>query len=594
MIGRMLRNILIPISALLISAIAVTAFAAPLPAIQSKAYYYDPVARTALALGVTADLFTQAQALQISDALMGSNPNDTKPVPKALQAKWQEALFIAQALSSVKALPHYFALGYEIESAHETLRSWKDFDLGANHIFNLISGIFSQNTPYAKSTDPANGKPMGEMRDGQNRKWDMKLEWVREGEGTATPSGWETNTPPFFNPDELELFSAFLIKLGNSPFGLKADFTGIHQNFDVTPRGETAEAGLVARTIANFLLIHEQHVPAIFEALEVERYGGYDNIFMRPYIFDHPEFLTLLSTTPADKLTPELIQKWQNDYMGRESEIQIENHFDEGPKKEAAKADALNFRHNWKSRDVRVKWNSNINRILVESRIFDHKPDQPWIAMKGTLLLQAILSRSYELAKQGKVFKLDIPFRNKNETTAAYWERIKKNPKMGMDALIASLELKDKGAIGVISNSDFKTEKNFAAGEKTSFGFEVEFFSPNVVTALSPNNANLMPAWSRSAAAQRIHTMENAGVAFNNQYTDHKYATFSSGFRLDLNKYPYMEIRPHLEESGRLEILSNGREISTIADLAHKANEIKGVIHNGVGNPVEFALSFHF
>ncbi|MES2856980.1 MAG: hypothetical protein V4692_14020, partial [Bdellovibrionota bacterium] len=426
------------------------------------------------------------------------------------------------------------------------------------------------------------------------RKWDMKLEWAREGEGTATPSGWETNSPPFMNPDEIELFSAFLIKLGNSPFGGKGDFTGIHQNYDVTPRGEKAEAGLVARTIANFILMHEQFVPAIFKALEVERYGGYENVFMRPYLFDHPEYLTLMSTTDPAKLTPALIQKWQDQFMRREADIQIENHFDEGPKKEAAKLDWKNGRMNWKARTVKIKWHDKIERILLESRIFDHKPDQPWIAIKGTLLFEAMLNRSYQLAKEGKVFKLDVPFRKKNETVPAYWERIQDNPKMSMDAMIEALAITDKGAIGVLANRDFKTEKNFAAGTKESYGFEVEFFSPSVVTALLPNDGKMMAKWNKAGVSERMDILAKAGVAFDNKYTDHKYTTFSAGFRLDIDKYPYMEIRPHLEESGRLEILSNGREISEISDLAKKALEIKKVVHNGEGNPVDYPISFHF
>ncbi|HVK60730.1 MAG TPA: hypothetical protein VM432_04230 [Bdellovibrionales bacterium] len=572
-----------------------TAFAAPLAKVQSKAYYYDPVAKTALAFGITAGLFTQAEALKISDALMGANPNDVKPVPAALRERWNLALYMAQAVTSMKALPNYFGLGYEIESGHETLRSWKDFDAGAKTIFGMVQGIFGGTAnSMTKGIDTAKGdKPMAETRDGQGRKWDMKLEWIRENEGTATPSGWETNSPPFMNADEIELFAAFLTKLGNSPFGQSGDFTGIHQNFDVTPVGQKADPGVVARTIANFILLHEQFNPAIFAALEVERYGGYENLFARPYIFDHPEFLNLLSKTAPEKMTPELIQSWQKQFLRREADIQIENHFDEGPKKEAAKADWQNFSHNWKSRTVKVKWHEKLNRILVESRIMDHKPKSPWIAIKGTLLMQAMLNRSYELAKEGKLFQIEVPVRGKKESIQDYWARIEKNPKMGMDALIEALALKDKGAIGVIANRDFKTEKNFAASNQETYGFEVEFLSPNFVMALTPSDAKQMPKWETANLATRTSIISASGVPFDNRYTDHKYSVLSAGYRLDINKYPYMEPRPHLEESGRLEIMSNGRGIVEISDLVKKANEIKAVVAPKTATGLH-PMSFHF
>ena len=127
----------------------------------------------------------------------------------------------------------------------------------AQNILGLAAGHFG------KSQGPLvtlGAEPLAIMKDAKGREWSVKTEWTREGEGKDTPWGWEVNSPPFFNPDELEAFSAFLWRLGESAFGQIAQFCGIHQNYDALPVGHAPNQALMAKVIANFLLLHEQFV----------------------------------------------------------------------------------------------------------------------------------------------------------------------------------------------------------------------------------------------------------------------------------------------------------------------------------------------
>ena len=582
---------------------------APVPQVSHRSYFYDTTSRTALSLGVQSQVLSTAQVYQLFPLINGSKPTDVKPIPADLTAQWNQLVYTGQVLESIRALPRFFPVGIEVEMAHDTKKAWKDFTAGAENIFGIVAGHFGE-TSRTISDDggksAAGGGGGGKtgvsatMNDAQNREWSVKLEWAREAEGSNTPSGWEMNSPIIKNPDELEPFSALMWRMGKSPFGQIAHFNGIHQNFDLIPAGEPADPKLMALTAANFTLLHEQFFPAIMKILDVQRYYAHDNPFIRPYLFDHEAYMMELALTPPSKMTLQRIEQLQMKYLREEATAQLAGHIDDPQARAEADKNWQTYRQNWKARDFRIKFFKKADGTvvaIVESRIADHKPSEPWVVARGTLLMQMLLNKSYELAKQGQIYKPRIRWREKTEDIHQYYKTIQSVPSMSVDELIKVLGA-DAAVAGIFKNEPFATKTGFSVAERTSYGFEVELFSPYVVQALTPNDPALRAIWSNmKTAEQRIQFMRKMGFEFDGKFTETKYAIFTALFRLDLDAYPFMAIRPQLEESGRMEVMSNGRLIYDIPALENKAT----VIYNAIRDPREATpdiniapVSFHF
>lgn len=562
--------------------------------IQFLSYYYDPIVRTALTYGISSKKLSAEEAKQIFNAVNIQSENaDDSEIPKKLQATWQKLLQTAQLLSYISTNKHYFPVGIEVESVHPTLKAWSDFEAGAKDIFGHVRGHFGgENITISKD----GSHPKGLFVDQAGREWSLKVEWAREGEGTKFPSGWEINSPPFFNLDELEPLTAFLAEHGKSQFGQMGDFTGIHLNYDTLPLGQNESENVRALTVTNFLLLHEQFFPVIMKALKVTRYGGIHNVFIRPYIFDHDSLLRQLSQYSPGSLDFKAIKDLLHNEMRREYEIQAGEHIVDPDRRRLADLDWMNYRQNWKSRDVRIKFADDARRILIESRILDNTPGQPELALKGILIMQLIMTRAYEMAKRGQLWDYNLPPRNLNESIDNYWQRIQKLPNMSMIGFAKALNIQDKSLVALLNNKPFVSNHKFIAGDKISLGFEVEFFSSDIVWALTPNLPEHRAIWSKLTQQGKIDFLETLGFKFNNQYTDEKYMLFTSLFRLDLDKYPYMNIRPHLEESGRLEVSSNGRGIYDIQSLREKAKTFYNIIRNPTASTAKTTLpvSFHY
>ncbi len=599
-------SILKPIAALLVFVVAAQAVAVQAGATQAVAvqaiqfddYYSDPVVRTALSMGVQSGALTKANAAQIYTALDFDKADQRKPIPPELAATWAELLRLAQIQTFLRtAVPHYFAVGVEIESSSPKENAWSHFDNGASEVSKLIAARFGQNSLTYK-VDPNTEDRFLEFRDELNREWAMKLEWVRDAEGALFPSGWETNTPPFFNLDDMELFSSFLLSLGKSSYGQIADFCGIHQNFDILPQGATdsekADQKLQARIVANFILLHEQFLPTILETLKITRYGGYDNVFMRPYLFDHQDFLKEIMATPASALSTDSIQNLQQKYLRQEFEAQIANHVDDPAARVKYEKNWQEYKMNWKARDVRIKWHKNTARTILESRSMDYKPADPSVVMKGHLIMQLLLNRAYALAKHGRLHKLDVPWRQTGENVAQYWSRLKNAPSTNMSAMLKGLGVKDENLAAVIEDRPFHTTKKFVAGSTFSFGFEAEFISPKIAKLLVPNLPELRSTWVHLNEEQRLRILKDLGFNFDGEYTSQKYMILSSFFRLDIEHFPQMEIRPHLEQSGRLEVMSNGRGLQTTEDLRAAMGKLHSVLTEDPENNKNSArISYH-
>lgn len=562
----------------------------PVAKVAFGGYYYDAVTRNAYSLGVATKSFTPLQNAYIFNRLNINGQKDVISLPTTVVERWNQLVYTAQILTYIKtANKHFFAGGFEVESTHNELQAWRDFDVGAQNILGLVAGHFGRS--QGPLINPVG--PIAVMKDAKGREWNVKTEWTREGEGKNTPYGWEVNSPPFFNPDDLEAFTAFLWRLGESPFGQIAQFCGIHQNYDVLPVGHAPDEKLAARVIANFLLLHEQFVPTIIGLLNVERYGGFDNLFMRPYIFDHAELLKELSAMDPLQMTMADVENLQKKYLRKEFEIQTSNHLDTPEQRLAVEPEWQTYRQNWKARDVRIKWNGP--RTIIESRILDHKPKEPWVAVTGILINQLLLNKAYELASRGEVWKFSAPSRLAGETVPGFWTRLQQDSQMGIQKFISTMGIRDSNLIALLTERNFKTKKEFTANEKVTFGFEVEFFSPKIVSVLVPNNPEFRPVWDKMRYEERVKWFHDNNFKFEPVYNEKKYRLVTSEFRLDVDRYPDMELRPHIEDSGRLEVMSNGRGITTTDELAASATEILAVIapDEKVAD-LSSEISFHF
>ena len=581
------------ITYLFIALIANVTFAATTPKVVHKPYFYDPVARGALSLSQQIQNLKSDEFSDVFNSINGSKPTDQSIVRQDLVDTWQKLIYTSQLVYLLRGMRYYFPVGYEVESAHKTLKSWKDFKQGSDAILGIVRGIFGQRS-IKFSTDPDKNTPFSELIDDQGRNWNVKVEWAREGEGTATPSGWELNSPPFTNVDELELFSSVLWSLGKSEFGQIADFCGIHENFDIVPLYSQADEATKAMTLINFLLLHEQFLPAIFQSLNVERYGAHRNVFIRPYLYDHQDFLGELKSIPVREMSFSKIKSLQEKYLFKEAMIQIEEHIDDPGRREEAKKNWKSFRQNWKARDVKIKWLNDT--ALIESRIMDHKPNEPWVAIKGTLIMQLILSRSFELAQEKKIWDLNVPTRLSSESIDQYWERISQDKNMNISAMVNGLGINDKTIEAVLLNRDFKTQTHFSTStDVITGGFELEFISDKIIDIIVPNDPELRSKWRELDSKEKMNLLVKMGFRPDGTYTHDMYSVITSKFRLDLDKFPNMNIRPHLEESGRAEVMSNGRGVFSVSALTNSAKSVIEVLKNGNETNVnQMTFSFHF
>lgn len=562
--------------------------------IQHKAYYYDSVARLAFSLGVSSKQLTLDEAKILFSYINSSSEESLSHLlPDVLAHKWQSLLHAAQLLSSISANQYYFPVGIEIESAHSSLQAWKDFSQGAQNIFGNVESIFG-NSNLDIVDDKQNS--VGHLKDAAGREWSLKLEWAREGEGTLFPSGWELNTPPFKNLDELELFYSLLSIHGKSPFGQTADFSGMHLNLDTLPADASNNPQVRALTIANFMILHEQFYPLITKILQVDRFGGpTNNVFIRPYLFDYHNLLTEISQTEPQQINLQSLQKIFKNNLRQEYEIQAREHIVDPEKRKIADGDWENYRQSWKSRNFRIKWSDDSSKVLIESRILDHKPGSPHNALKGIMIMQLLLSHAYEMAQLGKLSEFTLPARMHNQDLNSYWQQLTSFSEITAEHFFSVLGVKNQAARAALLDEGFATNRNFVAGKKITFGFEVEFFSSDIVEALVPTFPEDRVLWTTMSKEMKIKFLQDLGFDFNNQYSEEKYRILTSRFRLDVDKYPFMNTHPHLEESGRLEVLSNGRGIFELSDLKKKAEVFLNILKKSSSLPTSSAsVSFHF
>lgn len=196
--------------------------------------------------------------------------------------------------------------------------------------------------------------------------------------------------------------------------------------------------------------------------------------------------------------------------------------------------------------------------------------------LSTTLWSQLILNRSADLARNNIYAPETSNFDNQN--------------------IFDTLSIHNQHLIDLLNKKFKKTDKAFTALDKISYGFEVEFFSSSIVQAIVPTVPSMRAEWAAASTAERIEILRRLGFEFDNKYTPLKYMIFSALFQMNIDQLPDMEIRPHLEESGRLEVISNGRNIYSIEHLGEAINAIAPFIESdSEPKPAHVrSVSFHF
>lgn len=519
-------------------------------------YTEDAVVRLAFALGRATDAISKSSAAAMYDHLIG----EPTPMPSDFANTWQKLLRVSASLLQIKVLEHYFAVGLEIETVHKTLSASAQFEKGAGEITNLIAGAFGLQEIKIEAEKAI-------LKDDGGRKWSVVAEWAKRDEDAK--GGWETVTPPFWNRDSLQNFASFVWKLGESDFGQSSFKSSIHQTFNLLPEEVEGDTFFMGRVVANFILLHEQFLPAIFEILEVKRWGAIENVFFRPILFDHSALLERVRTADPRAITLDDIWRLMFDeFIEAETLIQADNYFFHGDSRRetllnSSKAEKAAFRGNWKYRDIKIRFDlERPARTVIESRLMDWVPGHPEQVIVGTLLYQLLLGKAYELAVGGNIWDLKLPYRQSYQSIIEYWEVLKRTPGTSVNDLLKVLGVEEADVAALFKKTKFQTiTPKLKAHDRINFGFEMECTAEALVRLIVPKSPSLRKQWRRMSDSGRVSALEKMGFRFDGKYDLQWFRVLTSEFAFDIEKYPFMDPDLYLEASGNWEIKSNGRGI---------------------------------
>ncbi|MBC87439.1 MAG: hypothetical protein CL677_09715 [Bdellovibrionaceae bacterium] len=273
-------------------------------------------------LGIASGRLNHFEVQEIDRILVHNfnHPEDKISVRGAtLRKKWRELTYVAQTLVVLRGMHHYFPVGYEVESRHKKLNGYFDFASGTPELRQLVSKHMGGGKVELEEDN------FFRFRDGRGKPWDILSEFVFHNENF--PSGWELVSPPFRHRDDLRFFTQLLLELTKNPFGYTDtkntdQTTGVHQNFDLSPAGDYSEK-IEVLTFSNFIVLLEQFGPTLFDLFKIQRGGGFGNIYYRPLIIDHFDFLKSLSLVTEKNATWAHVNQLYETAAPLEREIQI-------------------------------------------------------------------------------------------------------------------------------------------------------------------------------------------------------------------------------------------------------------------------------
>lgn len=542
----------------------------------SRSFENDRVVRLALSLGRATGAIPAKRAQEIYEAV-----NNDEAVPADLSNSWQKLLRIAQYLTLIENNSRFFSVGYEFEVMNPNVAAFDDFEKGIDAYEKLIAQSFGVQGSRTYSEK-------ARIRDDKNRIWRIVTEWVREND--PDKGGWEVVSPPFRQAEDLHQLAAFRWRLGESAFGQSNKMTGLHQTYELVPIGAQADSKLMARIVANMYVLQAQFGPTLFELFDVRRFGGPENLFLRPVVYDHYEMLERLSN--ADPRTLELADIHKMlfvDYLDKEIVVHLKNEAkswgeeynpnDPEVRKilDAPLEERQRYRRAWKYRDGQVKYNlKSPHDTLFEVRIGDYVSSSPEKTLLQTVLYQYILNAAYEKAVKGEIFKLDMPRRADGETEVEYFKRLQLEPQLTKESLFRLIGIKDPNIANAMFGRKFDlVVPRMQAGDKPTYGFEIEMWSEKLVNVILPRKPKLRAKWREMSEAKRVKTMREMGFEFDGSFSDQKYRILTSEFTADTEKFPWLSPDLHLETSGNTEIKTNNRGLSDI-------NEMRGLLRKTV------------
>ena len=569
-------------AAIVASTLMATSFAHS--AIVIKDWEYTPAAVLALSLARSGNVIPEADMGEVIQSLSAKGQ-----VPRRYQAQYERLLHVAQMLLTIKSAKHYFPVGFEFETGHHTIDSIDNFEAGVKAISKSIAETFGTAGGAQINEVIKEGDPMktADVLDDSKAKWNIVQEYVRDDARSTTPTGWETVSPPIFNRDYLRNMAGFVLRLGSNPFGREAEFTGAHQTYDALPQGTKYDAGLMGRAVANYLLMMQQFGPQIFSTLQVERYGGWQNFFIRPIVLDHPGMLRDISAmNPAELTIQNLEQLMNSKYAVAEFDAHVRSTgvFDAKDKAKMLawpEAKKRAYPKLWKYHDLRIHFNAaKPERTLVETRIGDYRQGAPEEIIRVTFFNQMLLTRAFELAKENKVFQVNLPDRLIGESDKGYWERLSKHPASTEAALFETLKL-DEVSRKLLRAEEFVPKSpKFAALERPSYGYEKEFIGHEIVDVVVPKDPQARSKWRAMSGDEKVQYFadliadSDMREKFINEerldYTPDTRRIVMVEFEADTMRFPHLDPDLFIEDSGSFEIKSNGRDIFDEAKLFEK------------------------
>lgn len=557
-------------------------------------YTESSVHRLALSLGRQTSLITREEGKVIVEAL-----EQKRSVKGPYSKNWNKLLYLSQILTYIQMNPRFFPVGYEFEVFSPNREAYWEFEKGFKAYEKLISRHFGLLGSYAKEplTNTEQVWEDGTIIDSRERNWAVTTEYLRKTDWFY-PSGWEVGSPPFFQPEELQLLVGFLIDLSTSDYGKSNSMTSVHQTSSTSPKGVVSSPEMKARVAVNYLLIQEQFLPVIYQLIDSVRGGGPENFFMMPLVQDHYELLMELSNWNPKTLRPEDVDKLMFEkYALKEFYQQLERQYPASAKEENKKwmreqrlalpdYEKMSHRENWKFRDMQLK----LALGLVENRKGDYKHLSIEKNLLQTFLDQAMLNVAYELALQEKIWKLDIPAPRKNEIFMGYWKRHSKHPASSLEQFFKAIGFADQpNKIALVLGKPFAIENpKMKAGDKPSMGFEIEGALNGLTEAILPRDPTLRAGWRWLSYDAKAKQMKKMGFRFDEPYSLDNFRLLTSEFYVDFERFPFLDWKLHLEASGNWEFMSNGRELTSLVKTSKALTESMELVEDGVGIHVHY------
>lgn len=531
------------------------------------------IAKTAASIGRASGALSQKDIKKIANAI-----DSRAAIPAELSNTWQKLVRSAQSIIYLESKENFYSVGYEFETVHLNKISYDEWDKGAKWYKNLIAGSFGIGTSAVFNPEGEDLYPRAKYTDEAGGKWILTTESVRY---TEAKSGYELGSPPVLRATGLEDMAAFRWRLGTHKVGQSNKMTGAHQTYFPFPVGEEKiSPDLAARVAANLQLLQAQYGPAIHEMVDVRRWGGaVGNMYFRPVVFDHYPLLKDLSNlNPKTASLEEIHSLLFNKYIKKEVEVQaraqmkVENIDQAGFDKLLASPleEQQKYRMAWKYRDTQLKINlSGTGPVLLwESRIGDYVANEPERAMVKTLIDQLLIDRAYSLAKEGKIFQLDIPERALGESEADYWSRLQMDPRTTPTAFLEEVKLPEPEIKKMLLGRSFVARNPaFKAGSKISFAYDLEGWSDQLADIVLPRDPELRAGWRELSRKKRLKIMSELGVDLQAAYTPDAYRLLVTEFAFDHQKFPFGSPELHLEASGNWEIKASGWGLNTFDDL---------------------------